>query len=208
MMLTDLTLTGSVIVSAIAALLIGLFGTRLSTKADVLADRTGIGEALVGAVLLGACTSLPGITASVTAAYHGYAQLALSNAYGGIAAQTAFLAIADMVYKKANLEHASASLSNILFGVLLVVLLSLSLLAMVGPEASLWGVHPVTPALFVVYICGMRVVARSGKSPMWRPRLTAATKIDTPEKHPGDEASTKLLLLDFLISACIIISAG
>ena len=53
---------------ALAGLVSAVAGTQLSGIADDLADRTGIGEALVGALLLGATTSLPGIVASVTAA--------------------------------------------------------------------------------------------------------------------------------------------
>ena len=66
-------------------------GTRLTAVADILAERTGLGEAVVGAVLLGAATSLSGIVASVTAAADGRAELAV----GGIAAQTVFLAVAE-----------------------------------------------------------------------------------------------------------------
>ena len=72
-------------------------GTLLSKRADALADRTGMGEAVMGGLFLGAVTSLPGITTSVTAALDGNGELALSNAVGGIAAQTVFLAVADLV---------------------------------------------------------------------------------------------------------------
>ena len=61
-----------------------------------------MGEAVVGAVLLGAITSLAGVVTSLTAAYQGYADLAISNAIGGIAVQTLFLAFADMTYKKSK----------------------------------------------------------------------------------------------------------
>lgn len=59
--------------SLAVAVAILLVGTRLTDVADVLADRTGLGEAPVGAVLLGATTSLPGIVASVTATADGHA---------------------------------------------------------------------------------------------------------------------------------------
>ena len=58
--------------------------------------RAGPGEVLVGGVLVGAATSLSDTTTSVTAAWSGHAGLVFSNARGGIAAQTAFLAIADI----------------------------------------------------------------------------------------------------------------
>jgi cation:H+ antiporter len=54
-----------------AAIFIVLGGWRLSNIADRLADRTGMGEAITGALFLGAVTSLAGIVTSVTAAWHG-----------------------------------------------------------------------------------------------------------------------------------------
>ena len=57
-----------------------------------VADRTGLGEAVVGGVLLGAATSFSGTIVSLTAALDGRASLAFSNGIGGIAAQTAFKA--------------------------------------------------------------------------------------------------------------------
>ena len=49
---------------AVAALLILFAGWRLADTADKLADVTGMGEAMTGAVLLGATTSLPGLLTS------------------------------------------------------------------------------------------------------------------------------------------------
>lgn len=118
--LSGVSLTLSVILFVVAALAILLAGTRLTGVADALADRTGLGEAIVGAVLLGASTSLSGIVTSVTAAYAGNAELAVSNAVGGIAAQTVFLSVADVFYRRANLEHAAASAANLAQGTLLV----------------------------------------------------------------------------------------
>lgn len=90
----------------------------MTKVADRLADKTGLGEAVVGALFLGGSTSLPGIVTSVTTAAGGHAELAISNAWGGIAAQTAFLGLADIVYPKANLEHAAASAANLSQGTL------------------------------------------------------------------------------------------
>jgi hypothetical protein len=82
-----------------ATVAIVLAGTRLTGVADVLAERNGLGEAVMGAVLLGGSTSLSGIVTSVTAASNGSAELAVSNAVGGIAVQTVFLAVADLAYR-------------------------------------------------------------------------------------------------------------
>lgn len=79
------------------AVMIAVAGSRLTALVDDLADRTGLGEAVAGAALLGAATSLSGFVVSVTAAAGGNPELAMSNALGGIAVQTVFLAVADGV---------------------------------------------------------------------------------------------------------------
>ena len=76
--------------------IVAVFGVRMARAARYLARRIGLGEVPVGGVLVGAATSVSGITTSVTAAWSGHAGLAVGNARGGIAAQTAFLAIADI----------------------------------------------------------------------------------------------------------------
>ncbi len=197
----------SLIAMLAAALVIGIAGTRLSRLADRLADRTGLGEAVVGAVLLGGATSLPGITASVTAAMSGYPVMALANAFGGIAAQTAFLAIADLAFPKINLEHAAAEIANITQGALLVSLLSVLALAMLGPPISFFGIHPATWILIGGYLFGTRLIYRAHIQPMWRPRMTRETRPDEPAETPEKE-SLRGLWLGFLTGAILVMAAG
>jgi cation:H+ antiporter len=54
----------------VSAAVITVVGVRIARVADRLADVTGWGEAIFGAVLLGGATSLPGIVTSVTTAWH------------------------------------------------------------------------------------------------------------------------------------------
>ncbi|WP_347331001.1 sodium:calcium antiporter [Marinimicrobium locisalis] len=175
------TLLESVLVFAGCALAIALAGTRIAGVVDQLADRTGIGEAAAGAVLLGASTSLGGSVLSVTAAWNGHAELAVSNALGGIAVQTFFLAIADIAYRRANLEHAAASAPNMMQNALLICLLALILLSPFLPAVSLWGIHPVTPVLLGFYLYGLHLVRGATDNPMWHPRRTRETREDTPD---------------------------
>lgn len=160
--------------------LIGIGGWRLANVAARIARRTGLGEAVTGALFLGATTSLPGSVASMTAAAGGHAELAVANALGGIAAQTAFLAIADLAYQRANLEHAAASAANIMQGAMLVTLLALILVAMTTPEVSVWGVHPVSVLLPIAYVAGLRLVSSAHQRPMWLPEQTEETRSETP----------------------------
>ena len=136
-MLLDLTaipLLWLTLICAAAAVVIVAAGIPLVRRADQIADQTGMGEAFTGGLLLGATTSLPGTVLSITTAAFGHTELAISNAVGGIAAQTAFLDLADVAYRWANLEHAAASSTNMLQATLLMVLLAIPLVAMSTPE--------------------------------------------------------------------------
>ena len=197
----------SVALFVVAAVIIASVGIKMSQVSDRLADRTGLGEAVMGAVFLGGSTSLSGIVTSVTAAAGGHAELAVSNAVGGIAAQTAFLAIADIFYKKANLEHAAASVANLVQGTLLMTLLSIPLIAMSGPQVEVWGIHPATIVLIAAYIFGLRLVSRSQETQMWSPRRTRETLIDEPDNERGKSSLTKLWF-KFISYAATVAVAG
>lgn len=201
-------LTALLAVFALAAAVILTAGVRLARRADQLADATGLGEALFGAVLLGGMTSLPGIVTSVVSAFEGYPQLAVSNAIGGIAAQTVFLALADLSYPKANLEHAAASLENLVQATLLMSLLTLPLVGVYTPEVSWLGVHPITLALFVGYALGIRLIAKVREEPLWVPRMTATTRTDEPEhEHPG-RSERRALWVEFVLLGLAVAAAG
>ncbi len=201
-------LGGTVGLFLAAVLIITLAGIKLSRSADIIADRTGLGEAVVGAVLLGGVTSLSGLTVTLLAAAQGLPQLAISNAFGGIAIQTVFLSIADISYRKANLEHAAASVENMTQGTLLIIILSLVLLGSVGPDIRIFHIHIVTPLLFIVYVFGIRVVHHQHNQPMWHPRMTSATIKDHPDKSSWQHKSLLLVGVTFLLSAVAIIGAG
>ncbi|MCK0167199.1 sodium:calcium antiporter [Jannaschia sp. S6380] len=193
---------------AVAAGLILGAGMRMAGLADRLADRTGLGEALVGAVLLGAATSLSGTVVSFTSALDGRASLAFSNAVGGIAAQTAFLALADLLHRRANLEHAAAELANVFQGALLVLLLTLPVLAFAGPEVTFLGLHPVSFALPVLYIWGLRATRTVREFPMWKPVQTAGTRSDDPEQDDDPSRSTAAIAAEFAGLMALMGAAG
>lgn len=178
------------IVFGVAALVIVIAGSRLARMADELADRTGMGEALFGVLLLAGVTSLPDLAATLSAAVAARPDLAMSNVMGSMAVNLAFLGVADIVYRKANLEHAAASPVNLMLAGLLIVLLTLPLLAIVTPTVTPWGVHLITPVIVVAYLFGLHLVHRTQARPMWFPRLTRQTVQDKPEKHHRGSSAT------------------
>lgn len=190
------------------AAVIAYAGTLLTRRADQLADLTGMGEAFFGAVFLGGITSLSGITTSVTAAIDNHPELAVSNAIGGIAAQTVFLSVADIVYPKTNLEHASASLPNLMEGVLLIMLMALVVVGITTPSFTIVNIHPTSFLLVIVYVWGTRLIAKAKDAPMWKPKQTKETVEDVPEQENLDNLSLKSTLIQFILLAVVVAFAG
>lgn len=192
-----------------SAVLIAIAGSRLAGVADRLAEVTGLGQALVGAIFLGGCTSLPGIVTSVTAAAGGHAELATSNALGAIAAQTFYLAVADISYSKANLEHAAASVTNLIQATLLVALLAIPLVAMSGPDISFLGIHPATLLIPATYIFGLYLISESQSLPMWKPLRTSKTMEEAPHvEAEKNSAGVGELILQFAGLAAVVTVGG
>lgn len=152
---------------AVGALVIGWAGPRLARSAGGIAHHLGIGDAIAGSVLLGASTSLSGLFVSMTTALDDEPGLAVANAMGGIAAQTAFLAVADFFKRDVNLEHVASDPGNLFMSFLLVALLSGVLLAMGGPAWSWRGVHPMSLLLPLTYVLGLRIASGTDEEHTW-----------------------------------------
>ncbi|NNC58718.1 MAG: sodium:calcium antiporter [Erythrobacter sp.] len=195
------------VVFAASAIVIAFIGTRMAKIADTLADRTGLGEALIGAVLLGAGTSISGIVTSISTAANGAPELAVSNALGGIAAQTMFLAIADVSYRKVNLEHAGASAINLVQATVLIILVVLPIMAYAAPSVAFFGVHPISPVLVGVYLVGLHNAHGVKRHPMWQPRQTPHTRSEQDDEE-SDARSTPLLTGLFAATVAIVGFAG
>jgi len=203
-----LDLPWAIVLFVVSAIIIALGGTSLTREADKLADITGMGEALFGAIFLGGVTSLSGIIMSVTAAYEGFPQLSVSNAVGGIAAQTVFLAIADLTYRKANLEHSAASLSNVMQTALLIFILTLLLLFNTLPSFTLFNIHPGSIIIIIFYILGQRLIANAKNNPMWTAVNTKETKLDKPDDFNLKNYKLNHVILKFTILGAIIGMSG
>lgn len=191
----------------LAGVIIVTAGSRFTGIVDHLADRTRLGEAISGAVFLGATTSLPDLVVSTSTAAAGHPEMAISNAVGGIAVQTAFLAIADITYRRANLEHAAASLGNMLEATLLIVLLSIPLMVMAAPAVTLWSVHPASAAMVISYLWGLRWATQQRGSTAWKPKQTSETFPDAPDDDADRRPSARLWTA-FAFGAFAVAAAG
>jgi cation:H+ antiporter len=200
-------LTASALVFVAAAATIAVCGVLLAERAEALAQRTGLGQALIGAVFLGAVTSLAGAVTSVSAALEGFPEIAFGNAVGGIAAQTTFIVAADIVPRGTNLEHAAASEANRLQGVLLIALLALPLLGLSWPALMLGWLDAVSIGIVGLYLFGVRLIEQAQRRPMWLPRGAVRAEPRAPGGGEPQRATTALWL-QFAALAAVVALAG
>ena len=166
--LAELSIWPTLVGMAVCALIIGVAGVELTRRAEQLSRATGLGDALIGGILLGMITSLSGTVLSISSAAAGNATLSVTNAVGGIAAQTVFLALGDFAYRRANLEHAGASAVVVFQAALLILLLVLPLAAQAFAPIDVLGLHPVSLLIPALYIYGVVLARNVKKNPRWR----------------------------------------
>lgn len=165
-----------------------------------------IGLIAAALVIIVAGTSLPGLVTLTTGALAGDAAFALANPVGGILIQTVWLAIAYLVYRRVNLEHAAASSANILQSVILVALLAVPVIGYATPSLSLLGVHPASLAIVPLYVAGLYLLREQRTNPMWHPEVTDDTVEDQPQ--PITDRSMARLWASFTLLAATMFVAG
>jgi cation:H+ antiporter len=138
--LAGLPLWANVAVFAVAAALVWVAGTRLAGYADQVARISGIGQAVVGAVLMAGVTSLPEFATVVTASLGGSADLAVNNMLGGISLQVVVLAIGDAALRRSALFATLPSPAVMLQAALGIGLLAVVAAGIVVSDRAVLGV--------------------------------------------------------------------
>lgn len=115
---------------AVAAGAIWYAGTKLERYTDAISERTQLGKAFLGLLLLATATDLPEIATTTTAILAGNRELALYNLFGSIIFQTAILAAVDILVSKGPLTRYIPNFAVLMQGVGLIVLIGATLVAL------------------------------------------------------------------------------
>lgn len=180
----SLWLNGSIF--GFSAALIWLAGTFLERYADEISDRTGLGQAFTGVLLLSTATSLPEVATTITAvALLNNPTLAVYNLLGGVALQTAILAIADRVKPRSGaMTYFRPRFVLLIQGVGLLMLLQLTIAGITARGLpTVFSISAWTLVLFMVYLGTLYLTYRYRGQPRWTP-----TKRDDMPKEPPPEA--------------------
>ncbi|WP_119459218.1 sodium:calcium antiporter [Rhodospirillaceae bacterium SYSU D60014] len=157
----------NIAVFVVAAAVVWLAGARLSRYATTISDRTGIGKAFIGLVLLGGITSLPEVATSITASWSGNAALAVNNLLGGVAMQVAVLVLADAAIGRDALTSVIARPGVLLQGALGVLLLVLVIAGITVGEVPVFGVGGWSVGILVLYFLSVWLIAQYGARETW-----------------------------------------
>lgn len=123
----ETSLVQSLLAFLFCATVVWISGARLAYLADTLADRFKLAKSLVGLLLLSLATSLPEVATTLTAAAQQARDLVLNNLFGGIALQTAILAMSDF-WARGAITNYPRKANHALEATLLVLLLSVALI--------------------------------------------------------------------------------
>jgi cation:H+ antiporter len=139
----------------LAALVVVATGVWLSTLADQIAAETGLGRSFVGA-LLGVSTSLPEITASLTAVRLGAIDLAIGNVLGSNLFNVALLAVYDVFDGGKNLwaGMSNANALGLLIAMMMTSVVIINLMYRASPK-TLRRVNWDGLALIAMYLGAM-----------------------------------------------------
>tara|TARA_R110002072_G_scaffold13426_2_gene56386 strand:+ start:25802 stop:26947 length:1146 start_codon:yes stop_codon:yes gene_type:complete len=214
--LNELSLPLNVVVFTIGAALVWFAGTKLSQYVDLFADRTGMGKAFAGALLLGGATSLPELATTITASWSGAAQLAGANLLGGVVMQIAVLAMIDVaVLRGRPLTLFSPNSSLLMAGVLLIALVALASAAVSAGELfSFAGIGFWPVALFLAYVGSIWVIYRYEGDPRWQPRgeiaqpPESARDLKDAYQSAYESVSTKKLIALFFAASSVVLVGG
>ncbi len=155
------------VVVAIAACGVWIAGARIAACADEIARRSGLGEALMGLLLLAGVTSLPEIATSFTAAMADQPQLAVNNLLGSIAMQVAVLAVADAVIDERALTSVVPDPVVMLQGALNISLLTAVAIATIVGDVLVFGAGVWSWGLLLASGYAFWKLSRSGGRRPW-----------------------------------------
>ena len=189
-----------------AAAFVWHFGTRLTRQVDAIAQRTGLGHAFSGMLLLGGITSLPEVATVTTSAAAGNAPLAVNNLIGSAAINLLLLAVADFIYGRDALTKVAAKPQTLMQGVLGMILMASVAFAVVTREIDLFGFIGAWSLLLAAgCVWTLKLTSTFSDRHVWQ-----VVDADKPEavERARDERSTAKLYLGLAFTASMILVGG
>jgi cation:H+ antiporter len=179
-------------------------GTKLSKYGDIIAEKTGLGRAWIGLVLMASVTSLPELVTGISSVtYAGVPNIAIGDVLGSCVFNMLIIAILDVQYRIMPIS-AKAHQGNVLsaaFGILLLSMVALSIF--LGKYLSALGwIGPYSVLFVAIYFVAMRLVYSYEK------KQIAALMKEKAIKLRYEDISKKTAFMNYVLNALIVIIAA
>lgn len=179
-------------------------GAKLSRYGDIIAEKTGLGRAWIGLVLMAAVTSLPELVTGISAVtFAGVPNIAIGDVLGSCVFNMLIISILDANYRVMPIS-TKAHQGNILsaaFGILLLGIVTISLY--MGKAISPLGwIGPYSILFILIYFIAMRLIYFYEKR-----QITEALK-EKADKLRYKDFTMKQAVINYSINALIVIIAA
>jgi len=179
-------------------------GTKLAKYGDIIAEKTGLGRAWTGLVLMASVTSLPELVTGISSVtFAGVPDIAVGDVLGSCVFNLLILALLDAAHRPQPLS-AKAHHGHILsagFGILLLGIVAISLF--LGDRISSFGwIGLYTPLIIGVYLIAMRLVY------FYEKRQFSAFIKEMAVELQYEKISTKTAIVHYSMNAVIVVIAA
>ncbi len=188
-----------------AAALIIYGGSNLSRYGDVISEKSGLGRAWVGLVLIASITSLPELITGISSvAVAGVVDIAVGDVMGSCVFNLLILAMMDPMHGTRPI-FLQAGQGHILSAAFAVAMLAVASTAIMGAGIipSVRHISLITPVIILIYIVGMRTLFFYEKQVI-REYVQDAAVLQARYK----EISFRAALVFFALNAFIVVIAA
>ncbi|HEV7251733.1 MAG TPA: sodium:calcium antiporter [Mesorhizobium sp.] len=190
---------------AVAAALVWGAGSRLAGYVSGIAEKTGLGQAFTGMLLLGGITSLAEIATVTTSSLSGNPALALNNLLGSASINVLLLAVADAVLGRDALTKVAAKPATLFQGTLGIMLLAAVAVAVTVGDVALWHVGLGSMVLFALCVASLKLSAHYEHRHVWQ---VLDEDKEGEEDEPEKDTPLRALVIKTAIAAGVILVAG
>jgi cation:H+ antiporter len=176
-------------------------GTKLSKYGDIIAEKTGLGRAWIGVVLMASVTSLPELVTGIgSVTFAGVPDIAVGDVLGSCVFNMLILAFLDAIHRPMPIS-AKAQQGNVLsagFGILLLCIIAGSLSLRV-PLPPLGWIGLYTLLIIPLYFVAMRLIF------FYEKRQLAAFLKETAIEFKYKDIPIKTAVINYLGNAIVVI---
>jgi len=189
----------------LSGIFIIISGRKLSIYGDIISLKTGMGQALVGGILIAGATSLPEVVTSSTAAILDAPDIAVGNLFGSNTFNLLILALVDLFHGSGPmmLKVHSKHILGALLGVLLSAMAAVFILegGLHNLRIEFLGIGLGSLIILITYLLGSRLIFRYEK----RNKIEEKNK---EKKLYEVGIPLKKAITNFLLAAAVIIISG